>query len=151
MAATYANPWHKPGKPEYGPAAYVTDATPTEYGGHLIYRRLPDCYDVVKGGVCVTQMAGPNGARRAIDAEKRRLYPLEFLAAHHLPDTDWPVIDLLIAGGLDKTHMDESNGQRRHRLHDRRTGQSWGTPGDDAALIGLALARLNGLTGFAPR
>lgn len=67
MSATYANPWHKPGKPEYGPATYATDATPTEYGGHLIYRRLPDCYDVVKNGVCVTQMAGPNGARGAIN------------------------------------------------------------------------------------
>ena len=67
MTATYANPWHKPGKPEYGPAVYETDAKPVEYGDHLIYRRRPDCWDVVKGGACVTQMAGPNGARRAID------------------------------------------------------------------------------------
>lgn len=63
----YANPWHKPGKPEYGPAEYETDAGPVTYGGHLIFHRLPLCWDVVKDGACVTQMAGPNGARRAID------------------------------------------------------------------------------------
>lgn len=77
------------------------------------------------------------------------LYSPAFLAAHHIPDTDWPVIDLLTAGGLNKTHMTQANGQNVHRLHDRRTGQAWGAPGvADAALIGLALARLNGLSGF---
>lgn len=68
MPATYTNPWHKPGKPEYGPAIYQTDAAPTEYGGHLIYHRQAQVWDVVKDGACVTQMAGPDGARRAIDA-----------------------------------------------------------------------------------
>lgn len=70
--ASYTNPWHKPGKPEYGPAVYETDAAPTEYGGHLIYRRLPVCWDVVKDGACVTQMAGPDGAKRAVDAINAR-------------------------------------------------------------------------------
>lgn len=69
MTARYANPWHKAGKPEYGPAEYETDATPDEYGGFLIYHRLPAVFDVVKDGRAVTQMAGPNGARRWIDAQ----------------------------------------------------------------------------------
>lgn len=68
MTATYTNPWHKPGKPEYGPAVYETDAAPTEHCGHLVYHRQAQVWDVVKGGACVTQRAGPNGARRAIDA-----------------------------------------------------------------------------------
>ncbi|SDF83107.1 hypothetical protein [Thalassobaculum litoreum] len=65
--ANYRNPFHKPHDSSYGPAIYETDATPEEYGGYLIYRRLPNCWDVVKDGVCITQRAGPNGARRAID------------------------------------------------------------------------------------
>lgn len=72
--ATYRNPWHT-GKEEYGPAFYTTDATPTEYRGYLIYQRVRgSVWDVVKDGVCVTQMAGPNGAREAVDrlvAEER--------------------------------------------------------------------------------
>lgn len=66
--AQYKNPWHRPGRPEYGPPAYQTDATPEEYRGFLIYNRIPrHCWDVVRGGECITQRAGPNGARRAID------------------------------------------------------------------------------------
>jgi hypothetical protein len=65
----YQNPWHKPGKPHYGPATYETDAVPEEYRGHLIFERIPGrCWDVVKDGACLTQLAGPNGARRAVDA-----------------------------------------------------------------------------------
>jgi hypothetical protein len=63
---SYINPWHKPETNDYGPAIYQTDATPTEYKGYLIYHRGA-VYDVVKNGACVTQMAGPNGARQAID------------------------------------------------------------------------------------
>ncbi len=65
--ATYRNPWHKPGKPEYGPPSYATHVAPEEYKGYLIYHRISCVFDVVKDGVCVTQRAGPNGARRAID------------------------------------------------------------------------------------
>ena len=68
MATSYKNPWHTPGKSQYGPAHYVSEAQPQEYRGFQIYRRLPEVFDVVKDGVCVTQMAGPNGARSAIDA-----------------------------------------------------------------------------------
>jgi hypothetical protein len=64
----YRNPWHKPGKPEYGPAVYSAypGDTGTAYRGFLIYHRGA-CYDVVKDGACVTQLAGPRGARDAID------------------------------------------------------------------------------------
>ena len=68
MSATYRNPWHKPGNPSYGPAEYQTDAKPVQYGGCLIYQRIPGhCWDVVKDGVCLTQRAGPRGARDYID------------------------------------------------------------------------------------
>jgi hypothetical protein len=65
---TYRNPWHKPGRPEYGPAVYLTHATPKHYRGYWIYERIPGhVWDVVKGGECITQRAGPRGARQAID------------------------------------------------------------------------------------
>jgi len=70
MLTTYKNPWVKKG---LGPIEYATDAAPEEYKGYLIYCR-PDAttgipvWDVVLGGVCVTQRAGINGAKRAIDA-----------------------------------------------------------------------------------
>jgi hypothetical protein len=74
--ARYRNPRHKPGKPEYGPEFYETTAKPDKYKGYLIYHRVRSTsavadgthvYDIVKDGVCVTQMAGPNGARGVID------------------------------------------------------------------------------------
>lgn len=67
---TYKNPWHKPGKPEYGPINYETNVLPTEYNGHLIYHRLNSVWDVVKNGVCITQRAGFNGAKRYIDGQR---------------------------------------------------------------------------------
>lgn len=70
--ATYKNPWHKPTKPEYGPAMYSTDVKPVEYRGYLIYQRIHGhVWDVVKDGVCITQRAGPNGARRFIDGRSQ--------------------------------------------------------------------------------
>jgi len=66
--ASYRNPWHNSQRPEYGPAFYTTEAKPEEYRGYLIYQRIyGHVWDVVKDGVCITQMAGPNGARQAID------------------------------------------------------------------------------------
>jgi len=65
---TYTNPWHKPHQPMYGPATYQTDAGPIEYRGHLIFRRLPAVFDVVKDGKCLAQRAGLNGAKAVIDA-----------------------------------------------------------------------------------
>lgn len=70
--ATYKNPWHKPNKPEYGPAEYSTEAAPIHYRGYSLYERIPGpigrcCWDVVKDGACVGQYAGPNGARGFVD------------------------------------------------------------------------------------
>jgi hypothetical protein len=60
----YRNPWFNPRDRHYGPAFYETDATPSECNGFLIYERVKGhVFDVVKDGACVTQMAGPNGAR----------------------------------------------------------------------------------------
>lgn len=68
VITTYQNPWHKPHNDMYGPAAYTTDVRPTEYRGYLIYQRVTGrVWDVVKGGVCLHQMAGPSGARQAVD------------------------------------------------------------------------------------
>jgi hypothetical protein len=68
MTTTYKNPWHKPGKPEYGPAEFRTDARPVAYRGYLIYERIIDhCWDQVLNGVCRGQNAGPRGARQHID------------------------------------------------------------------------------------
>ena len=73
----YKNPWASlsdknsgKGYFEYNESMY---GPPKEYKGYLIYHRIRstskggDCYDVVKAGVCLTQLAGPNGARKAID------------------------------------------------------------------------------------
>lgn len=66
---SYVNPWHRPGRPEYGPAMYETTARGREYRGFMIYERVSGkVWDVVRDGACLTQMAGPNGARRAVDA-----------------------------------------------------------------------------------
>jgi len=51
----------------YGPEFYETDVTPTAYKGFEIYRRLTECFDCVVDGVCVSQRAGINGAKRFID------------------------------------------------------------------------------------
>ena len=67
--ATYKNPWH----PDYGPSMYETDAKPIHYRGYLIYHRINsvssggNVWDVVMDGTCVTQRAGQDGAKRAID------------------------------------------------------------------------------------
>lgn len=65
--APYKNPWHRPMDPMYGPPMYKTSVTPTRYRGFLIYHRLECVWDVVKDGTCITQRAGFNGAKRAID------------------------------------------------------------------------------------
>ncbi len=68
--ATYINPWYNPEEPEYkriGPRLYTVRSTPKIYRGCLIYRISKEWFDVVKDGVCLTQRAGPNGARQAID------------------------------------------------------------------------------------
>lgn len=66
--AEYINPWHKSGRPEYGPRTYTTEAPPKEYRGFQLYQRIGQSVDVVKDGVCVTQRGGPRGGREAVDA-----------------------------------------------------------------------------------
>ncbi|WP_301065318.1 hypothetical protein [Maricaulis sp.] len=62
----YLNPWHEAGR--YGPKYYTTEATPREYGGYLIFNRIPGvCWDIVKDGVCIAQRARMKGARGFID------------------------------------------------------------------------------------
>jgi len=68
QVTTYRNPWHNPLLPMYGPAMYETAATPKFYKGYAIYERISGtCWDVVANGVCLTQRAGPRGAREYID------------------------------------------------------------------------------------
>lgn len=67
MTAQYKNPWHKQRDIYSGPEIFTTEAKPKEYKGYLIYHVKKDQYDVVKDGVCVSQLAGPNGAIRKID------------------------------------------------------------------------------------
>lgn len=67
----YRNPWHSPTEPMYGPEYYETNAKPEEYKGYLIYNRLDGVFDVVKEGMCLTQMAGPNGAKQWIDKREQ--------------------------------------------------------------------------------
>jgi hypothetical protein len=78
----YRNSFHKPGlRTEYGPEFFVTDAKPVEHCGLLIYRRLPNCFDIVDDGVCVGMYAGINGAKRAIETRFGRATPLRVLAS----------------------------------------------------------------------
>ncbi|WP_448607625.1 hypothetical protein [Paenimyroides ceti] len=45
-----------------------TTVKPIEYKGYLIYQIIKDeHYDVVLNGVCISQRAGLNGAKRFID------------------------------------------------------------------------------------
>lgn len=60
----------------YGPVMYSTEVKPKEYKGHLIYERIAgSVWDVVKDGVCLTQRAGPNGARQYIDGLQEHATP----------------------------------------------------------------------------
>lgn len=76
MKYIYKNPWHKPKNPQYGPVEYCCYSDPVEYRDYLIFHRINSTgsiasgshlFDVVKDGACISQMAGPNGARRKID------------------------------------------------------------------------------------
>ena len=71
--ARYKNPWYDPRNP-YSVPEFEADSEPVPASnGCLVYERREFGYpifDVVKDGVCVTQRAGPNGARRAAEAEE---------------------------------------------------------------------------------
>lgn len=64
MKYSYKNPWFKVGQdPDYH-----TDVEPITFEGYLIYHILPNQYDVVKNGVCISQRAGLNGAKLAAES-----------------------------------------------------------------------------------
>ena len=71
----YKNPWYKakernPYSPEYFRYNSGSGDGIEEYKGFTIYARWDRfalCYDIVKDDICISQMAGPNGARRKID------------------------------------------------------------------------------------
>lgn len=63
---TYSNPFHSANYTGSKPVI-ATSVKPTEYRGFLIFKIHDQHFDVVKDGVLVSQMAGPNGARSAVD------------------------------------------------------------------------------------
>ena len=71
----YKNSFYKakennPYSPEYFNYNPGTGEGVEEYKGHTIYARWDRfalCYDIVKDGICISQMAGPNGAKRKVD------------------------------------------------------------------------------------
>lgn len=65
----YKNSFYSKTTPESKPVLF-TDATPIEYKGYLIYKRLPECFDIVIDGVCIAMCAGINGAKKRIDEKK---------------------------------------------------------------------------------
>jgi hypothetical protein len=68
--AKYKNPFYSPKIMDSRPVI-ETDAKPLEHNGYLIYERIKGvCFDIVKNGVCVSMMAGLNGAKKAIDQKK---------------------------------------------------------------------------------
>lgn len=68
MAVTrYRNPWHRPEDRNNGPEFFETDARPRMVAGLAIYKRLPNCWDIVRDGVCICQRAGPRGAKEAAE------------------------------------------------------------------------------------
>lgn len=70
MKYRYKNPWYLVRKGS-GPEYYEndSDSEPELYKGYQIFTRQEHgpIFDVVLEGICVTQRAGINGAKRAID------------------------------------------------------------------------------------
>lgn len=64
---TYQNPFHRHYYQGSRPVI-TTCAMQQEYKAHQIFKISAQHYDVVKDGVLITQRAGLNGARRAIDS-----------------------------------------------------------------------------------
>lgn len=63
---SYTNPFHNANYKGSKPVI-TTNARPTEYRGHLIFKVHDQHYDVVRYSVLVGQYAGPNGAREFVD------------------------------------------------------------------------------------
>lgn len=56
--ARYKNPWHDPKNKNYGPEYFTASVKPIEHCGALIYRVHDKQHDVVKAGLCITQVVG---------------------------------------------------------------------------------------------
>lgn len=84
--ARYRNPWFEALTNDADPREYVTDAKPTIYRAHLVYRRLPSCFDVVREDACIGQYAGMSGAKGLIDLIQDR--PDDFWAKRALANLE---------------------------------------------------------------
>ena len=58
MNHVYKNPWAK----SYEPQEYALSIEPFTHRGCQIFHVLPDQWDVVKNGACISQRAGKRGA-----------------------------------------------------------------------------------------
>ena len=64
MQTTARNPWHKPGKTEYGPETYVYYGKPlSAHRGVSVFWNHRGSYDYVFAGVTITQRAGLTKSR----------------------------------------------------------------------------------------
>jgi hypothetical protein len=63
---SYRNPWHHPGSNTR--EDYSTDKPGIAHAGCMIYHVLPEQWDVVKAGCCITQRAGLGGAKLCAEA-----------------------------------------------------------------------------------
>jgi hypothetical protein len=63
---TYRNPWHHSGHLD-SPEFFSTDKPALLWEGCEIFHVLPEQWDVVKSGTCITQRAGLKGAKQAAE------------------------------------------------------------------------------------
>ena len=64
MQTVARNPWHKPGKPEYGPETYIYEGQPiATHRGVSVFWNPCGSYDYVFAGVTITQRAGLTKSR----------------------------------------------------------------------------------------
>lgn len=72
MTHTYRNPWAKPHEPQ----DYTRNCPdPIEHAGCQIFHVLPEQWDVVKGGMCIAQRAGLEGAKHAAELVVDLMFP----------------------------------------------------------------------------
>lgn len=71
MTTQYANPWHKPGQPQYGPPMYSTDAKGVTYRGYTLYKVKKKQVDIVKDDICLHQVCTLAAAQKWVREETR--------------------------------------------------------------------------------
>ena len=83
----YRNPWHRPGD-RRTPAFYTTEARPVAHAGHLVFQRVRGrVWDVVKGDVCVSQLASLRAALQV--AERLSLATENPQSCASMPAATW--------------------------------------------------------------